>query len=365
MIHNNEQTIPQIADMLRTKGVQQPKPIHLRNLDIWTANPANAEYYDGWRREAKENAYNGINCVKNSKKTLLMEKYYPKKSNTSAQQPLQTSSSYNQAVFDKYSLRGSGNITESVKLSDADYEDYRLKLMNKRADDYESQQSNVPVQRPPTQAPSNYDADKTMNDLILTSIEERIGNGIIDYGVYNDLLKVIQFYNTYISVFDNVDSLVSIIRRLQELETNAFSIYTNKEQEQESGRDSKDTDYVESFIESLKRLVKYIEINIPVVGQNESIRQQRAKATTKELTSKGRSGVYARLPLESNQPVEEIDPFQHLVDEDQGVAPQAPPRPVISKQNLAELIETATAMGIQLTPTSTKNQIKALIYANQ
>jgi hypothetical protein len=278
MLNNYLTTIPQVADKLRTLGHSKPEPfLYLKN-QMETLNPANKDFRDNWRAEANKSIYDRINNIKLSQADLLLEKYYPKKSNNRSQAPFQTSKDESMNYQKGYS--GGSNITSSSSLSDIDYENYRHELLNNRLAEYSQQSSTTPSALTP-QAPSqmnNYKQFNNSNNLLLRTIEERVGSGIIDSGVFNDLLKVIQFYTSFIWQIDNVPEFVEIINRLKEIVANAEAIRINKNSRKLDPREERDVQYVDSFLSGLDRLLVYVNENAQFVGRSENERRLKAQS---------------------------------------------------------------------------------------
>jgi hypothetical protein len=213
MANNYLLTIPQIADKFRTLGYSKPEPRELRPIQTDSLNPANKEYYDQWRKEGIETAYDGVSSHKNSQMNYLLEKHYPKKSNNRSQAPFQTSTSYNC----NNTFSGGSALTTTSKLSDDDFNKYRILLLNRRINDLNGESQPVATPNPPDQY-ANYNISKIDNNLTLTSLEERILSKVVDLGTYQDLIKIIRFYNNFIFEIDDNQSILDLINRLENIE---------------------------------------------------------------------------------------------------------------------------------------------------
>lgn len=315
MANNYLITIPQIADKFRTLGYSKPEPIQLKPLSVDSLNPANNNYYDQWRKEAIQTVYDGLNSVRSSQMNYLLEKPYPKKTNNTAQAIFTTASNWNNKWNNEYS--GGNMMTPSSRLSEDDFNKYRVALLNRRIKDLGGETPQMPVQMPPDQY-LNYNIAKIDNNLILTSIEERVLSNIVDYGTYNDLVKVVRFYNTYIWEIDDNQSIVDLVNRLENLETEVEGLKPKRTDL--SKRQRKDVQYIEAFLDTLNRLIAFVQDYSSVVGQNVSVRQAKAKASSKILTSKGIQPQNLEEPSPQPAPQSVEQPMQQP-DEEEELAP--------------------------------------------
>jgi hypothetical protein len=289
MDNNPLTTLPYFTDRLRTKGTHNPPQQHINYYVPNSSNPENKEFYDDWRQEAKRTAYEQLNSSNKSKVQFLTPNIYPKGSGNRASAPFGASSNQDFLNFDihysnayKHGMKGRGNPTQSSSISYDLRDAYNKKALLRRAEGFDSIQENSINTSgiKPSQGVDmvEFSNAKKSADLLLSSIEERVNSGIIDYTTFKDLLNVIMFYQRYIWVFDDAGYLGQLLERLELLERTVV--------ESEFNEESKDVQYADAFQNSLKKLIQYIRANISFVGRSEAERKQKASSTNKQLTNK-------------------------------------------------------------------------------
>jgi hypothetical protein len=287
MYNNYLSTIPQYADKLRTKGIQTPEPIKIYYEPIESSNPAQKDYRNRWRDESRQNVLNRLESIDRSKKFMITEQQFLPRGRNTAQMPFQTSQ--NMPSFSE-SRRG-GNVTSSSALTSNQYEDFRQKLLKNRLDDYEKQKTTT--LQPLTTAPSTLSplprqpasnvlltaSERSGLDIILQSIEQKIGKGITDDTTYTDLLRVVQYFTLNIWKYEEPTELIAIIRRLESIATNVSADIKNKESDQLSDRNNNNTKYGKLIEVTIDNLINYIEKNASFIGRSQTERKVLASST--------------------------------------------------------------------------------------
>jgi hypothetical protein len=285
MDNNPLTTLPYFTDRLRTKGVHNPPKQDYKYFVPDSSNPENKDFYNDWRTQAKRTAYEQVNSSNKSKSQFLTPNIYPKGSGNRASAPFGASSNQDFLNFDlQYArrMKGNGNTTSSSSLTYDLKDAYNKKALLRRAEGVDSINAKA-VDTSGLKPSQGVDMVEFSNakknaDLLLSSIEERVNSGIIDYTTFKDLLNVIMFYQKYIWVFDDSGYLTQILQRLELLERTVV--------ESEFNEDSKDVQYADAFQNSLKKLIQYIRANISFVGRSQAERIQKASSTNKQLTNK-------------------------------------------------------------------------------
>lgn len=364
MFNNYITTIPQVADTLRTLGYSQPKPVRVGRLPVDDVNPANKDYRDQWRQEAIDNAYNSIRATKSSKAMMLLEPSYPKKSNNRSQAPFQSSYGsandkvdWNTAIYSGYS--GAGNITSAAALSDADFEIYRKKLLDARLKDFSAQPDFVPTPAPPIPQQNMFMQNKQMVDVLLNSVSDRINSGIADNSVYNDLLKVTQFYNANIWQVNNTQVLNNLLVDLDDIVEAAEGNIKTAEDKLLEPSVQRNLNSGDSILTLLYRLIEYIKANIGFVSRSENERKINARVTSFILSK------YMRVDKKTKNDVER-EQFERFLNVDQApeeedeetnindeLPPALAPQPVrpaqqfFSRMNKQEKLASLFSRGIE------------------
>lgn len=276
MNNNMLSTIPQVADLLRYKGYQQPQPIHFNKMDISIDSGQHGQDWEKFRQHALTNAYDSIKNIRQSKKDSLRSPYdnMPKKNYNVAAVPFGVTVTKN-TVQDN-GLKGGASLNS---ISDKDYDDYRQKLINRRMKEFEERDAQAPLTTIKLEPPSDFQQLLDKNDLIILSIEQRFINGVVDFYVYRDLLTLIGFYNRYIWVFDTAKPLLDLLNRLQDILEKATVIYRNKTV-------TKKTEYAKFFMDSIDRFINFIKEYISAIGNPPNVRQSIARALSRKYSSK-------------------------------------------------------------------------------
>jgi len=299
MNNNYLSTIPQFADNLRTKGYQKPNPVHFNHEPTESSNPAQKQYRNKWNEEAIQNVHNRLESIDKAKKLMITEREYPKRSKNTAQMPFQTSQ--NMPSFSETNRSGGANVTSSSRLTDQDYETYRKKLLQNRLLDYErlaagpqvpslassilapSATTRPALMRPVQVIAELSDIDKSNLDLLIQSIEQKVSKGITDENTYLDILKLGQFFTFNIYKYNEITELITILRRLEELEVNVSTDIENKDGDRLSNRNTNDIKYAKLIEVTLNNLIDYVRINSGFIGRSTKERQVLARSTLKPL----------------------------------------------------------------------------------
>jgi len=327
MFNNYITTIPQVADTLRTLGYSQPKPVRVGRLPVDNLNPANADYRDQWRKEAMQNAYDSISATKSSQAMMLLEPYYPRKSNNRSQAPFQSSQSggnenvdWNTKIYSGHNptqgrYSGGGNVTYSSVLSDVDFETYRKKLLDARLKDFSVQPEFAPTPAPPIPQQNTFMQNKQMIDITLNSVADRINSGIADNSVYNDLLKVTQFYNNFIWQINSVPILNELLIDIGDIIETAEGAYKTYQDKALDPKSLKNLRSINPVIMLLDKFKDYVTANVSFVGRNENERKINAKVTSYLLSK------YTRKEMNKIQDDNEEDEYVQNLNEGLPPAP--------------------------------------------
>ena len=274
-------TIPQVADLLRYKGYQQPQPIHYNKMDISIDNGQHGQDWEKFRQHALTNAYDSIKNIRQSKKDSLRSPYdnMPKKNYNVAAVPFGVTVTKN-TVQDN-GLKGGASLNS---ISDKDYDDYRQKLINRRMKEFEERDAQAPLTTIKLEPPSDFQQLLDKNDLIILTIEQRFINGVVDFYVYRDLLTLIGFYNRYIWVFDTEKPLTDLLNRLQDILEKATEIFNKT-------KVTKSTQYARFFMDSLDRFINFIKEYMSAIGNPPNVRQSIARALSRKYSSKDERAV--------------------------------------------------------------------------
>jgi len=294
MFNNPITTIPQVADMLRVKGEPKYKSYapRLEKNEEYKSNPDNTDFWNGWMEAERQAVLNKVKNFNTAQKRLLMEKTQPPKNNNKSAQPFPTGSSCNSSVFSGSALNGgqgfgTANVTEGVKLSDVRLNEWRNMLIDNRIKEYNElgQSSFRPVDN---KTGEQNNEDKLKDDLVLVGIEEKIFAEIADNGVYSALNNVISYYAQNIYKYDSTDYFVNLLERLNDLKVEVIKLVEYNEIENTTGRKEVNTniEYAEVILDALDRLIQFLQANMDFVGNPESERLARQKATQKILTKK-------------------------------------------------------------------------------
>jgi hypothetical protein len=331
MDYNALSTIPQIADELRVKGSIKNEPVVLTPHNSYAENPDNTDYYNSWRAQAIQGVYDSIQNRNHSHKMQLQSKPYLKRGTNIGPAPFQTSDPAKTQNFDSLMV-GGGNITQSARYTNEEYEAVRMKILNSRASEFDAQQGQMPS-RPIRTVETEFSKQKFTDDLLLRSLEERIQGGIIDNLTFSDMQKVISFYAENIYKFDDDDYLNSLIDRLNELIGGLQSF-----REEDKIKTEKDRGFVNALFNSIGLLIEFVEANLPFVGSSEDVRIRGQNATRKILTKSQDIIEFPSEPISDNT----VDAINLLLQENNL------PNPFVRELKKKQLLEIVNFFNLEI-----------------
>ena len=359
MFNNYLATIPQVADKLRTLGHQRANPMVIPHMSMTSTNPANTDYWNKWGQEGIQSVYNGIQNKQSSINVYNNAPYYPKRSKNSASQPFYTSQ--NQPSFSN-TLVGGGNVTASSKLSNEDFETFRLNIMNNRLKDLKERENKTPFQDLPKQQPYSF-TDLLPIELLLNSIESKLSAGIADSKVYNDLSQVVEFFANNIWKIDDVNLINNKLIQLSNIQETALDLLNQKQSSELNNKEQKDTQYIELFVKILTKLKNFISENVSFIGRSQAERKLLSNATIEKVSKEPDN-----FEPSMNQSIENLlqsEEYQLEHPEEQSEE-QIPSRPdlrsgPISTYNKDYLQQLATELGLQIYVADTVATLRKLI----
>jgi len=328
-----------------------------------SSNPANIDYWNRWHSEAVQKVMDGLENQDYSKKLLLAEKYYPKRNKNSSAMVFQTSQ--NMPSFSESKSLSGGNFsdfTESSQMADNDFEAYKAGIFQRRIKEFEqnvSQISSQPSFGPLMVPTQNLDMESNTIDFILSSIEEKIGGGIVDSTTYNDLMKVYGYYTSNIWKFEDASVLINLIKRLEQISINCDQIIKNKEDTELSGRDAKDIQFAELFLNTIQKLIDFINANISFIGRNQSERKILASSVSRQMSKQPSRNVLPSVNNQLEQQLSEAPEAPEAV-----VPPERQPKKTFrpSQMTTETLKEEAAKLGIEVYDIDSKDALRTLIW---
>jgi hypothetical protein len=278
-------TIPSIADNFRTMGrqlINTPMGISHQQLLIGPSDSDNIHHY--WHKQAVKNVYDGLNSNKSSNRNYLSDRPKPIRGTNATNPPFGLSNS----PYNVITGRGGANITTSSSATDKEKDDYRKFIINQRGEGYVAIRNSEPM---PQQIPPNIKtimtnpnkAIQNQLSLLLTSIEERVFSGITDNNVYKDLNEFIKGIEGVIYTYDDAQQITDLIKRLEDISNSAEVIAARRGTQQKQ----KESNFAESVITSIDRLIDFLKANISTVGRNESTRLFNQQVSSEYLTKIG------------------------------------------------------------------------------
>jgi hypothetical protein len=284
-------TIPSITDTLRTRGrhfVDSPLGVNFSNhtnLLLGKSDADNLHHY--FYKDSIKNVYDGLQANRSSDIANRSDRFKPVSGRNATNTPFSTSNAPQNVIA--HGASGGANITQSSRLSDQKYDEWRKHVVNLRSQGYMANRTSQPM--PPQITPNMNsilnnpkDAEKNQLDLLLTGIEERVFSGIVDNNVFKDLADYARGLEQVIYTFDDAQDLTDLINRLQSLETSVEGIASRRGT---LGTSTKEANLGEASLALLSRIITFIEQNMSGVGRNESTRQFLQKANHQYLTKVG------------------------------------------------------------------------------
>ena len=349
MFNNYLATIPQVADKLRTLGHIQPNPMVIPRMPMSSTNPANKDYWNKWRDEGIQSVYNGIQNKQSSINAYNNTPYYPKRSKNSSSQPFQTSQ--NQPSFSN-SFVGGGNVTASSKLSNEDFETYRLNLMNNRLKELKEREGKTAPQDLPKQQLYTFSDDLPI-ELLLNSIEEKLSAGFADNKVYNDLTEVVNYYVNNIWKLNDVNVINNKLIQLSNIEQTALDVLDQRQSSQLNEKAQKDTQFIELFLRVLLKLKSFITENVKYMDRSQAERKLFVNSIVNKVSNEKDNFQPSVDQSIENLLQEEEDQLEQPEGEQPEGESQIPSRPdlrsgPLSSFNKDYLRQLATELGIQI-----------------
>ena len=147
---------------------------------------------------------------------------------------------------------------------------------------------------------SKEDDEKLQFDLLISSITERLLNGIVDGSVYRDLLQVAQYLIKNIWKFNDFDFFQNFENSLLELTSIIYSVIQGYERNTlDNFYSKKSLQYANPSLDLIMRLVEFVQENSTGIGRDEKYRKSLAKSSVKGFRQTIESAV-KNLPSEED-----------------------------------------------------------------
>ncbi len=311
---------PDVANLYRTKKEAfYPSSVRLipRN-DIIPLGDENA-FYKEWmdynRKSLMDKLHNAEQSVKRN-----LEPRYPQlpKSGAKAQVLFGVHNDDYEMIREhtnKNKLSGGGlklpTTNAGVGMNDIVREKERIKVIDRLRKSIEGEAIEMVPPEAQDLSMSKETDEKLQFDLLVSSITEKILNGIVDGSVYRDLLEIAQYLIKNIWRFNDIDffynfensllELVSLIQSvIQGYEKNALDNFYSKQSLQ----------YANPSLDLLMRLVEFVDLNRKGFGRDEKYRKALAKSSIKgfKQTIESASKMIPEEPIDEIPELEEVAP---------------------------------------------------------
>jgi len=328
---------PEVANLYRTKKeVFYPSSTYLLpRSDIIPLGEDNA-FYKEWMDYNRNALIDKIHNAEQSVKRNL-EPRYPQlpKSGNKAQVMFGVHNDDMQMIRENQNqnrISGGGlkltDSTAGLGMNKVTREKERIRVINRLRKAFENE---AVVEQPPEArdlSMSKEGDEKLQFDLLISSITERLLNGIVDGSVYRDLLQVAQYLIKNIWKFNDFDFFQSFENSLLELTSIIYSVIQGYERNTlDNFYSKKSLQYANPSLDLLMRLVEFVQENSTGIGRDEKYRKSLAKSSVKGFRQTIESAS-KRLPegedlLPPSPPAEEEMPMPNL-EEAPAPAPEAP-----------------------------------------
>lgn len=267
-------TLPFIADKHRHKGYKFYDFDDGQKLSVETGNDP---IFNNWKNDAIRMANAKVQSTLSSQDRLLQPKHPRIQPYNRSGQPF--FSNIDQSNKNMYSsVYGGGNTTYSARLSDADRDARRKKILERLGDNYvkyKAGDTSEDVRQPSILNQS--DSAKLEAKLLLESISNRIYNEDFDFGLFSDIYKYIQFLVKNISTFDNFQEFKDLLDRFENLKDIMENIVEEENLTDEA------TKYTSAIRDVLSGIVDYIKYNVRGIGSNQKQREIIAKSGVNKI----------------------------------------------------------------------------------
>jgi hypothetical protein len=282
---------PEVANLYRTKekALYPTKTYLLPRSDIIPLGEDNA-FYKGWmdynRRALMDKIHNAQQSVKRN-----LEPRYPQlpKSGTKAQVFFGVHNDDMEMIREhsnKNKMSGGGlkfsDSTAGTDLNRVEREKQRIRIINRLRKDFEGEPT---IEQPPEAEDLSMgrEADEKLQfDLLVSSITEKLLNGIVDGSVYRDLLQVAQYLIKNIWKFNDFDFFQNFEDSLNELTSIIFGVIQGYERNTLGNFYSRQSlQYAKPTVDLVARLLDYVQLNSTGIGRDEKYRKSLAKSSIK------------------------------------------------------------------------------------
>lgn len=282
---------PEVANLYRTKkeAFYPTKTYLLPRSDIIPLGEENA-FYKEWMNYNRNALIDKIHNAEQSVKRNL-EPRYPQlpKSGNKAQCLFGVHNDDMQMIRENQyqnKLSGGGlkltDSTAGLGMNKVEREKERIRVINRLRKGFEDQPT---IEQPPEArdlSMSKEDDEKLQFDLLVSSITEKLLNGIVDGSVYRDLLQVAQYLFKNIWKFNDFDFFQNFEDSLIELTSIIFGIIQGYERNILGNFYSRQSlQYAKPTLDLVSRLLEYVQLNSTGIGRDEKYRKSLAKSSVK------------------------------------------------------------------------------------
>ena len=280
---------PEVANMYRTKkeAFYPTTTYLLPRGDIIPLGEDNA-FYKEWMQYNRDALMDKIHNAQQSVKRNL-EPRYPQlpKSGTKAQVLFGGSNDDMQTIRENQNKMSGGGLklsdsTAGTNMDRVEREKQRIRIINRLRKDFESEAT---VEQPPEARDLSMgrEADEKLEfDLLVSSVTERLLNGVIDGFIYKDLLKIAGYITRNVWQFNDIGFFRNLIRSLEMLATflqSGLEGYDSNELDNVFAIDS--IRYAQPSIDLISRTLLYLDENVKGVGRDEKYRKALSRTAVK------------------------------------------------------------------------------------